>query len=230
MMPTLPPGCRRDLPVFVCVGRSIDEPIARKKIEPFEFKRRELRQIVSVGEIFSCGLEDRSRIAMRWRALQSAQPEVWRTRRMNRAGFYKSTRLSRSAPATPSESSVALEALKISFVRVGDYRLNAETRDVGLQLIASLGQINPTVKIVVHWHSIELERRESPVHPPAIRKYMSLCNCQYMLLPRFPQGSGKMISRGSSSLAYVRSVKKAGISSGLTQNDACGFGAIDARG
>jgi hypothetical protein len=31
----------------------------RKKIEPFEFKRRQLCEIVSGGEIFSRGLEDR---------------------------------------------------------------------------------------------------------------------------------------------------------------------------
>src|ERR1700722_14645700 len=56
---------------------------------------------------------------------------------------------------------------------------------------------------------------------------MSLRACQYMLLPCCAHGRGKMISRGSSSAAYVRSVKNAGMSRLLTQNDACGFGAIE---
>ena len=48
-----------DFPILICVGRSIDQPIAWEEVEAFEFKRRELRQIVFAGEIFSRGLEDR---------------------------------------------------------------------------------------------------------------------------------------------------------------------------
>src|SRR5271154_6582674 len=57
---------------------------------------------------------------------------------------------------------------------------------------------------------------------------MSLFNCQYMLLPCWAQGNGKTISRGWRSAVYLRSVKNAGISMLLTQNEGRGFGAIDA--
>src|SRR5713101_4607591 len=63
------------------------------------------------------------------------------------------------------------------------------------------------------------------VHPPAIRKYMSLRACQYILSPFCGNGNGRMISRGESSLAYSLSAKKVGSSSGLTQKDALRFGA-----
>src|SRR5271168_3792306 len=58
---------------------------------------------------------------------------------------------------------------------------------------------------------------------------MPLCNCQYMLLPFCPHGSGKIIARGLSSVAYARSVKNAGTSRRLIQNDAWRLGAIDTR-
>src|SRR6202030_396165 len=111
---------------------SIDLPIERKKIEPFEFKRGQLCEIVFGGQIFSSGLEDRVE-AQRVRARLDLRGGKIGVRREGIArnfvelyAFFVERRDSKRREGR-------LEAFKMSFLRVHDYRLNAETRDVGFQ-------------------------------------------------------------------------------------------------
>src|SRR5271163_2411735 len=51
--------CRSDLPVEICARRGIDQPVVRKEVEAFEFKRGECGELVSVGDVLRSCLEDR---------------------------------------------------------------------------------------------------------------------------------------------------------------------------